>query len=937
MTTPWPAEARYLQLDDVVVDLRLRRLVLAGRSAELPQRVFDLMLLFLSEPHRLHTRAALFERLWGGTVVEDTNLSQSVWLLRKALGEGRKAWVRTVAKSGYVFEPPAAVLWFERLPSPSPPVEAEARATTDATSSPAPRGAPGPTAAGSMRRTRPQRRKSGAWLVAAALALAALATAWAWRAKQAGASRSVALVVMHDGTGASSWPATLLQQWLRWKLDSLPEVNLLGDGEVARAGGAPVDVVFLSSVRAGGDADRLELHARLIRAGHEERLDGVAAAADMPALVDTLSHRIVARLLPRRAGPWPRLELGADAAQRYEGFARALDRRDWMTTARLGPDVLRRAPRFALAHLQLADALRQLGQTETAMEHERIAAELLQAAPADALASLAARRQTTGADTDRAASFYAGLIERYPDKTGYRLELARLLIQAGQDERALAQLRDAPGRGDGLGASIAKRLLRAQAYGNLGDPARMRAASMQAQRLAADAGAGWDSEQASAWLLRGRAERFQRPERRQNDEFERAAALYRRMGDATGELYADYLARMAGGADAGADAALDVLLARASVGGHRRLEVMILLAAADHRSKLGDADGYRSRLDQAAAVAAASGDPVLIGQTQMRRMNVEILQARFDRAAAIAQRLQRLDLRGITRLFVDQNSAALAMIQGDSRRALALMDATERLLPPRGAGQRESEASAQIACVRADLLSTLGRLREARATLQRCRQGERWALRFYAPALGSHLEWLAGDLPQAKALLAQAQAATSTMAPDGWLNAIEVARLSTRVGEFERSQRLYAQVLAPVRANGYAFLTALTLTGMAENAAARGDRAGAREFAVQARRALADDAWAVASRLDLLAVFDAQQRGDRAAADALAARLHRRARALGDVVVELQLHQLLGPESRDAGCGPAEREALIARTAMRGARLDWLLHADDGRRSARRR
>lgn len=91
MTTPWPAEARYLQLVDVTVDLRFRRLILADRSLELPQRVFDLMLLFLGEPHKLHTRATLFDRLWAGTVVEDTNLSQNVWLLRKALGEERKA------------------------------------------------------------------------------------------------------------------------------------------------------------------------------------------------------------------------------------------------------------------------------------------------------------------------------------------------------------------------------------------------------------------------------------------------------------------------------------------------------------------------------------------------------------------------------------------------------------------------------------------------------------------------------------------------------------------------------------------------------------------------------------------------------------------------------------------------------------------------------
>ncbi|KRB07989.1 hypothetical protein [Lysobacter sp. Root690] len=76
----------------------------------------------------------------------------------------------------------------------------------------------------------------------------------------------------------------------------------------------------------------------------------------------------------------------------------------------------------------------------------------------------------------------------------------------------------------------------------------------------------------------------------------------------------------------------------------------------------------------------------------------------------------------------------------------------------------------------------------------------------------------------------------------------------------------------------YAFLTALALTGMAENAAARGDRESGRNLAAEARREVPAETWVVSSRLDLLAVFDAQQRGDLAEANALAARLHRRAR-----------------------------------------------------------
>ena len=34
--------------------------------------------------------------MWGDLVVEDANLSQSVWMLRKALGPERKDWIRTV-------------------------------------------------------------------------------------------------------------------------------------------------------------------------------------------------------------------------------------------------------------------------------------------------------------------------------------------------------------------------------------------------------------------------------------------------------------------------------------------------------------------------------------------------------------------------------------------------------------------------------------------------------------------------------------------------------------------------------------------------------------------------------------------------------------------------------------------------------------------------
>ena len=104
--TPWPVDATRLQVGDLLVDLRYRRINGPEQEVELPQRVFDLLLAFLAEPGVLHTRASLFERVWPGVVVEDANLSQSIWMLRKALGPERRDWIRTVPGSGYVFEPP---------------------------------------------------------------------------------------------------------------------------------------------------------------------------------------------------------------------------------------------------------------------------------------------------------------------------------------------------------------------------------------------------------------------------------------------------------------------------------------------------------------------------------------------------------------------------------------------------------------------------------------------------------------------------------------------------------------------------------------------------------------------------------------------------------------------------------------------------------------
>src|SRR5690348_10592428 len=100
----WPASAQRLRVGEIEIDLRYRSVQRDGATHELNPRCFDLLLLFLREPRILHTREAIFRKVWPGVIVEDANLSSSVWMLRRAFGADARQWIRTVSKQGYIFD-----------------------------------------------------------------------------------------------------------------------------------------------------------------------------------------------------------------------------------------------------------------------------------------------------------------------------------------------------------------------------------------------------------------------------------------------------------------------------------------------------------------------------------------------------------------------------------------------------------------------------------------------------------------------------------------------------------------------------------------------------------------------------------------------------------------------------------------------------------------
>src|SRR6478735_12252231 len=69
------------------LDAAARRLSGPDGSVELPPRAFDVLLCLVSHAGERLDKAAILEAVWPNTVVEEGNLSQCIFQLRRALGD----------------------------------------------------------------------------------------------------------------------------------------------------------------------------------------------------------------------------------------------------------------------------------------------------------------------------------------------------------------------------------------------------------------------------------------------------------------------------------------------------------------------------------------------------------------------------------------------------------------------------------------------------------------------------------------------------------------------------------------------------------------------------------------------------------------------------------------------------------------------------------
>jgi TolB-like protein/DNA-binding winged helix-turn-helix (wHTH) protein/predicted Zn-dependent protease len=87
------------------LDSRKRTLSRADSPVSLTPRAFDVLLFLAQNPNRLVTKEELLQAVWGDTFVEEGNLTQYIYYLRKALGDNSEdaRLIVTIARKGYQF------------------------------------------------------------------------------------------------------------------------------------------------------------------------------------------------------------------------------------------------------------------------------------------------------------------------------------------------------------------------------------------------------------------------------------------------------------------------------------------------------------------------------------------------------------------------------------------------------------------------------------------------------------------------------------------------------------------------------------------------------------------------------------------------------------------------------------------------------------------
>ena len=693
-----PAAAGRYHVGDIAIDTRQRKVLRPDGEVELTQRVFDLLMVLVAEPDTLHAGEALFERVWGTTCVEDSNLTQSISMIRKALGEARKGWIRTVSKRGYSFEPPGEVLHLtpERSAPTSSAIDAAVPAPIPAPIPATGDTPPAPMPAAVVTSVSPRTRTLALrWAASLLLGLSLLVPGSRGQPDApphpASRPRAAIGIVLVDATSEAAdargrMAASMLKAWLRWKLETLPEAVLIREDELLAA--RSLDTWFVEIRAEPPTAHRhstLQVSLRpLYRDGRDVApraaapvIVGALQGNNTVATVDAVSRQAMVGLFPRRRSDrWPALALDATTALHFVQGAEALDRRAYATARVMLGKVVESAPGFGPARLALARALADDGRMRQGAEQAALAQLALAPMPTDAAyvveAEIAALTPTRA---DTSARAYARLSAANPDRGGFALAQAQALMRANRPEEALRLLGSPLWERQPTALRIRHRTARADAALALGYHDLARESAAEAIGLVALHGDGHARELGRAQLVFARARHQQYRQGTERALYHRAIRTFEADGNLLGALTAAYFEAAAGNDVAQAERRLAPLLEVAGNNGDHASQLRALRSMSFVHAENGSHAAARRTLLRALDIATMAGDVATQQLLQLDMVDDDLAAGDLDAAGRRLQALRENRLAMKYRLRVTRKESALMRLQGRYRDALDHLDA----------------------------------------------------------------------------------------------------------------------------------------------------------------------------------------------------------------------------------------------------------------------
>src|SRR5215510_6991452 len=96
---------RFYEFDNFRIDLTERALLREGEFVPLTQKAFEVLLALVEGRGGIVSKEELMAKVWPDTFVEESNLTQNIYTLRKALGQtpDNEGYIVTVPRRGYRF------------------------------------------------------------------------------------------------------------------------------------------------------------------------------------------------------------------------------------------------------------------------------------------------------------------------------------------------------------------------------------------------------------------------------------------------------------------------------------------------------------------------------------------------------------------------------------------------------------------------------------------------------------------------------------------------------------------------------------------------------------------------------------------------------------------------------------------------------------------